>query len=137
MEKNTGNKMKEFWKVDEEWRDINGYYGLYQVSNFGNVRSRFSGGRWKVLKQSIIDGYLYVTLSNGRSKVFPTHRLVAEAFIPNEDYSKRVITHIDGDRANNCLLNLAWETKGENFKRATKIKKVMEDFTGYLIKDSQ
>ncbi|WP_066257571.1 NUMOD4 domain-containing protein [Neobacillus drentensis] len=135
MEKNTGNKMKEFWKVEEEWRDVNGYKRLYQVSNFGNVRS-WRGGKWKLLKPSKRDGFLYVSLSDGKSKVFPIHHLVAEAFMP--DYSKTYITHINGDRANNCVLNLEWAaTKGESIQRFIEINKLKEDFTGYKIKDSQ
>ncbi|MGG1400577.1 NUMOD4 domain-containing protein [Bacillus salipaludis] len=138
MKKNIGNEMKEFWLVEEEWRDIPGYERLYQVSNFGNVRSRFSGGRWKVLKQSKRDGFLYVTLSdNGMSKTFPVHRLVGEAFIPKENETKKVITHINGDRINNCVLNLEWVAWKEGYPRYIKIKELKEEFTGYATRDSQ
>ncbi|MDQ6599229.1 hypothetical protein E2K98_21940 [Bacillus salipaludis] len=135
---NTGNEMKEFWKVNEEWKDIRGYNGVYQVSNFGNVRSWFSGGRWKVLKQSKRDGFLYVTLSNnGWSKVFPVHRLVAEAFLPNEDETKNLIFHINGDRTNNCMLNLEWGKWHQGYQRFVELKSIIEKFTGYVNKDSQ
>ena len=71
----------------EIWKPIKGYEGLYQVSNFGRVKS-LKFGKEKILKQSIDKktGYLHVVLcKNGILKTYYVHRLVAEAFIDNPD----------------------------------------------------
>lgn len=60
---------------NEIWKDVPGYAGTYQVSNFGRVKSLR-----KVLKADLRKGYLYISL---RNKKFNIHRLVAIAFIPN------------------------------------------------------
>lgn len=60
---------------NEIWKDVPGYAGTYQVSNFGRVKSLR-----KVLKAGLRKGYLYISL---RNKKFNIHRLVAIAFIPN------------------------------------------------------
>ena len=70
----------------EEWRDIKGYEGKYQVSNLGRVRSlNFNKtGKIKELSYAKRRGYLGVTLfKDKKSKTFAVHRLVAKMFIPN------------------------------------------------------
>lgn len=104
--------MKEFTDTElanERWRDVDGYDGAYQVSDLGRVRSK-KYGRWKVLKQGRQrDGYLTVLLSkNGKRKTSKVHRLVAQAFIPNDDESKTIINHIDENKHNNQVSNLEW-----------------------------
>ena len=81
----------------EEWREIKGYKGIYQVSNLGRVKSldrtiRFSDGRERKYVSKILSsklsnrGYLMVTLWRNRDfQRLSIHRLVAEAFIPNPD----------------------------------------------------
>lgn len=65
----------------ERWRDIKGYEGLYQVSNYGEVRNMKTN---KILKGRICTGYFRVALcKNGKMKDFLIHRLVAETFLPN------------------------------------------------------
>lgn len=106
---------------EEVWKDIPNCEGLYQVSNFGNVKSlgryvRVSdklGGRRKkkecLLKIEVCkNGYLRVSLNKDCSrKHFLVHRLVAEAFIPNPQNMPQ-INHKDEDKTNNRVENLEW-----------------------------
>lgn len=107
----------------EEWKDIKGYEGKYQVSNLGRVRSldrEYNNHgtmvpiKGKVLSFNNCRGYSLVTLCKD-SKCYKAkvHRLVAEAFIPNPD-NKPCIDHINIDRADNRVENLRWCTGEEN-----------------------
>lgn len=107
----------------ETWKPIIGYEGLYEVSNYGNIRSLF---RYKkVLKPwptSI--GYLMVYLSKDNSrKAFLVHRLVASAFLENPD-NKPQVNHLDEDRTNNNVSNLEWCTRKENHNYGSHKKKL-------------
>ncbi len=109
----------------EIWKDIVGYEGLYQVSNFGNVISleKYIDNKKgaiqyrppKILKQYKNKfGYMRVYLTrNSIKKMYAVHRLVAMAFIDNPD-NKPCINHIDNNRENNHLENLEWCTYKEN-----------------------
>ena len=94
---------------NEQWRDIDGYDGMYQVSDLGRVRSRKSG-EWKVLKAYMINsGYLMVSLCKGKTQnSYLIHRLVASAFIPNDDETKTQINHINEVKSENMVSNLEW-----------------------------
>ena len=99
--------------MDKEiWKDIEGYEGLYQVSNLGRVRNI------RVLKPAPTkDGYLRVCFSVcGKTKGFLVHRLVAKAFIPNTQNSE--VNHIDGNKMNNSVGNLEWSTRSDNILHA-------------------
>lgn len=104
----------------EIWKDIPDYEGLYQVSNFGNVKSlpkirtvpqginRWPGKNLKAFTDHT--GYMYVNLSNGK-KVRKTgvHRLVLLAFVGAPE-AGLIACHNDGNRKNNLLSNLRWDT---------------------------
>ena len=120
----------------EQWRDVKGYEGKYQVSNLGNVRSldmkqtRFNGlvrcefqikGRdlkpfqtGKGYKRD--QGYLTIKIAG---KSYKVHRLVAEAFLDNPNNFEQV-NHIDGNKDNNAVSNLEWCNNKQNAIHAAK-----------------
>lgn len=95
----------------EIWKDIVEYEGLYQISNYGNVKNKHN----KLLKlRKDKNGYLIAYLyKNNIMKCKKTHRLVAQAFIPNI-HNKPQINHKDGNKENNYVDNLEWVTNKEN-----------------------
>lgn len=92
----------------EIWKDIEGYEGLYQVSNLGRVKS-LKFNKEKIIKGSKGGGgYLQVILcKEGKIKFHKVHRLVASAFLENPDNLPE-INHIDEDKTNNITTNLEW-----------------------------
>lgn len=122
--------------MTEAWRDIKDYENLYQVSNFGNVRSidrvikqyNYSAKKdkiyiykGKILTQGIDrNHYARVVLSkNNKQKHFMVHRLVAEAFIPNSN-NLPYINHKDENSLNNVCTNLEWCTQKYNINYGTR-----------------
>ena len=108
--------------MEEIWKDIPNYKGLYQVSNLGKVKSLY--GKGKILKPNIDkDGYERVALCKEKKrKDLFVHRLVAITFIPNLE-NKSQINHIDGNKQNNCVDNLEWCSCKENIVHSIKILK--------------
>ena len=112
--------------MNEEWKDIKGYEGLYEVSNTGKVRNKNNG---KERKFNEHHGYKRVTLSkNNKLKSRFVHDLVAETFIPNQDPKKIQVNHIDEDKTNNNISNLEWVTPKENANHGTRNDRLSECF---------
>lgn len=117
---------------NEQWKDIKGYEGIYEVSSEGRIRKNknhsFNRGRivapgymMKPIQCHVKDkkkaGYRYVFLATGikgeKSKKFPIHRLVAKAFIPNPE-NKPEVNHVNTIKHDNRAENLEWVTGLEN-----------------------
>lgn len=117
--------------IEEIWKDILGYEGLYQVSSYGRVRSLDRYDRMNhFLKGRILKlytrkgGYLFVQLHlNGKGKNYLVHRLVAIAFIPNPDNLPEV-NHLDEDKTNNRVENLEFCDRKYNINFGTRKDKV-------------
>ena len=112
--------------MEEEWRTIEGFEGLYEVSSLGRVRSldrviTYVDGRKQNCKGKIISqvknsyGYMKVSLTNNERirKTFLVHRLVAKAFIVNME-NKAEVDHINTIKDDNRVENLRWVTPKEN-----------------------
>lgn len=107
----------------EIWKNIEGYEGLYQVSNYGNVKSlRF--GKEKILKPAKDkNGYLMVCLSKQSQTTHYIHRLVAMAFIDNPNNFSE-LNHRDEDKTNNKVENLEFCDRGYNINYGTRNQKI-------------
>lgn len=122
--------------MQEIWKDIKGYEGLYQASTLGQIKSigklvngsNQYGVKFKYFKKDKIltpiinnHGYTQVSLyKQGKRTERRIHQLVAETFIPNpSDYS--VVNHIDGNKQNNCINNLEFCTQSHNVKESYRL----------------
>lgn len=112
--------------MEEIWKDIQGYEGLYQVSNLGRIkRIRFINNvtnkpQDKFLSMKKIDNLGYQTVAlckDGQIKYKRTHRIVAETFIPNPQ-NLPCVNHKDGNKLNNLIDNLEWCTYSQNTRHA-------------------
>ena len=93
----------------------------YQVSNFGNVKSLKRKEPIILSKNITHVGYYYVSICiNGIFKKTTIHKLVATMFIPNPE-NKKTVNHIDGNKKNNRVDNLEWNTYAENNAHAKKL----------------
>lgn len=98
----------------EIWKDIKGYEGLYQISNFGKVKSLQRQKERILTPTDNGHGYLIVGLKKGTKRNnYYVHRLVASSFIENPD-NKKYVNHLDYDKANNKADNLEWCSQKEN-----------------------
>ena len=105
----------------EEWKDVQGYEGLYEISNTGKVKSLIKGRLLKPANH--VKGYLFTTLTkDGKHRRFYIHRLVASAFLDNKE-KKSEVNHIDGNKKNNHVDNLEWCSGIENKEHAYRIGK--------------
>lgn len=115
----------------EEFRDIPGYEGVYEVSNLGRVRRN-----GKILKPGKNrDGYLLVSLSkNGIRKTVRVHRLVALSFLSNPNNLPE-INHRDENRTNNTVDNLEWCTRDYNINYSQAKPVLQYDLQGNFIRE--
>ena len=108
----------------EIWKPVDGFEGLYEISNLGRIKSLWFGNE-KILKpQKDRLGYLRVSLyRNGKVKHFLAHRLVAEAFIQNPKGFEQV-NHRDEVKTNNCISNLEWCNAKYNANYGSRTKRI-------------
>ena len=121
--------------MNEEWRDIEGYEGLYQVSNLGRVRSLDrhirKGNRPYCIKGRILKNlkgaYCYVNLHNedGIAKKYKVHRLVADVFVSNPCNLPQV-NHKNENKMDNRAINLEWVTAQQNCNHGTRNQRMSE-----------
>lgn len=104
--------------MEEIWKNVNGFEGIYEVNNVGIVRTVKSGFLRKL--QLAPNGYYSVTLKlNGKSYRKDVHRIVALAFLPQIE-GKNWVNHIDNNKLNNNIDNLEWCTPKENMLHCMK-----------------
>ena len=117
--------------MQEDWKDVVGYEGLYQVSTLGRIRSldrkdcRGNRIKGRVLRPRFINsGYMMVHLrdKNGKRMGKLVHRIIAEAFLIARENETQV-DHIDEDKTNNKLCNLRWVTPKVNTNHGTGIER--------------
>jgi hypothetical protein len=97
------------------WKDIEGYEGIYQISNTGIVKNIKTD---HIMKPNKLQGYYVIQLSNKNKRhTFQIHRLIAKAFIPNPN-NYPFINHINEDRTDNRIENLEWCTQNMNVEHS-------------------
>lgn len=105
---------------NEEWKDIIGYEGLYQVSNYGRIKSFYNASKPKIMSLCLgrtQDYYSICLTKNKQKKQHSVNRLVAEAFVPNPNNYPEV-NHIDENTKNNKASNLEWVNHSQNVKHS-------------------
>lgn len=110
--------------MEEIWKDVVGYEGLYSVSNLGRIRRESSGKgakRYRIFGIKRYGKYTQVQLYKNKIRSTPyVHRLVLESFVGKMPEGNQG-NHIDGNKDNNCLSNLEYVTPSENIKHSFRI----------------
>ena len=117
--------------MQETWKAVQGYEGLYEVSDLGRVRSLVDKyGRKRELILKLVEDsriYLYVNLcKNCIVKKHSVHRLVALAFIKGRDLFHDQVNHINENKTDNRAVNLEWVSASENINHGTRNKRTGE-----------
>ena len=110
--------------MEEIWKDIIGYEGIYQISSLGRIKSFQQRNQFGNKKARILSGWKtkshypkIILIKDGKKERKYIHRLIAEAFIPNPNHYK-FINHIDGNKQNYSIENLEWCTQKYNMLHA-------------------
>lgn len=130
----------------EQWKKIEEFNYEYEISSYGRIRSvenvivRGNGWKYtrksKILKPSGSGGYLRGAVCVNKKMIpYKIHRLVALAFIPNNE-NKKEVNHIDGNKLNNHVENLEWCTRQENIEHCI-LNKLQKPFKGEEIGNSK
>jgi hypothetical protein len=122
--------------MNKEWKDIDGYEGLYQINTNGQVMT-FNCNHTKkttIMKPHLVGhGYMQIGLRNGKGqKSFLVHRLVAKAFIPNPNNYPQV-NHKNENITDNTVGNLEWCTSKYNYNYGTRKLRWMEKMSNSII----
>ena len=137
--------------MEEIWKDIKGYEGVYQVSNYGKAKALAKyNSKGVLLKEKDVKlgtnqyGYLRFNVTKeGKQKTLHIHRVVMETFNPIEE--KMQVNHKDGNKENNIITNLEWCTDSENkihayknglMKGGNEYSKVRQDLPRYKLKST-
>ena len=129
-------------RIKEIWKPIKGYEGLYEISNYGQVKSNKREGTKGLLMKPLVvplnDYYKVKLCKNGKERKYSIHRLVAETFVPNPN-DKPQVNHKNGNKHDNYFENLEWVTCSENLHHAyrtglRKTRKVVQILDDKIIK---